>query len=201
MENFENKKNLELGATNLSESSEVEFDSTTEGIIPQENYNEQEEYDPFDIAEEEISIEESIEEDMTEWEKIYFEMNISLDDGKEYDSEIYSISESNGILNIALNANKNGIIKSIKNSYFFTSKECMENTFRSITDLAKMFGITMERKNFKNINAIIETLKPLIGKKVVIVPKTRYDEKTGKSYQNYNVVKVLSNDYIIGGNK
>lgn len=201
MENLENKKGLELAASNLSNNNEVDNNSTTEDIIPHDSANGQDIYDPFDINSEEVEIEtpinnEKLEDlEMTEWEKIYFEMNIELSDGKEYDAEVVDISESNGILNIAFRTYKDGFIKNVKSSYFFNNKECTQNSFRSIADVASRFGIIMVQKNFKDIKTIIETLKPLIGKKIVIVPKTRHDEKTGKNYQNYNIVRIL------GGNQ
>lgn len=206
MENLEQEKSLELAGASLSDINKVENDSTIENIITQDTFVGQEEYDPFDISDNDIEIEEPIIEknqddlELTEWEKLYQEMDLILEDDKEYDSEVTEIKIRNEILNVMFKTYTNGFTKVVQNSYFFSSKECTQYAFRLIREFAKMLGLEMNKSNFKDIETIAKTLNTLIGKKVSLVPKTRIDEKNGKSYQNYDVVKVLEDDYVLGGN-
>lgn len=188
-------------------NNEVELNGVYgDEIMKVENYVEQSKFDPFDISNTEIEIEESVngseqnEPELTEWQRIYQEMDINLDDKTEYEALITGVKISDKRLDLALDAYVKGLTKKIWNCYFFSSHDSIMYSISLIKELANKLGIGVSKNDFASMDTVVRLCKRLIGKKVIIVPKTRIDDKTGKSYQNYDVRKMSDGSGELGGN-
>lgn len=192
---------------NIFNSEEELTGEYSDEIIKEEISVVQEEYDPFDVKNKEIEVEgpvnsdEQSETELTEWQKIYQEMDITLDDRKEYEAVIIDVKNSNRTLNIILDAYVKGLTKRVRNSYFFSSYDCTVYSISLIKDLANVLGVEVSKDDFANLDTIASLCEKFIEKKVIIVPKTRLDEKTGKSFQNYDVIKKSEGNCELGGNE
>lgn len=208
-ENSKNEKDLELGATNPSQSDSTN-NSTIGSIIQQESdNNNKEQFEFFDSVESEnISKEENPRESDTDLQKAFERTELSFEIGKMYKAQVRGfdvvevLQKDMKIFNCGLNVylDRNTFKEESISLFFNDNRKCIDASMEKLKELTMKFNFELKKEHCVSLDSIATTLKHLVGMWVEVIPTERFDAKIKKTYTNFEVVNILGKDYDLGGN-
>ncbi len=140
------------------------------------------------------------QKNLTRLQEAYNSLDINFKEDKIYEGKIIEVTkesiQSKNTVILSLKVETFDELKrtqKVSINYFFNDNEwCIKNSLQKIKDLYSVFGYELNSSDLEDINSLFKSMFKFKNYWIQLRPVTRKDEKTQKTYRNYEIIGVLN---------